>query len=251
MQKTLISIVIPTSGKVSDGTLDSVYNSIGVDCEYFVVEGGSLASARIKGIRKSKGEYIMFLDSDQILAPYTLEECLKTCEEGYDAVTLFEESLPSDTVLGKIIEYDKWLFHSLQDDDPIKGSAIPRFFRASLLKKLPLLKNPPLTFEHSIIHNEFVKFGGKVKFIDARIYHNEPRTFRELFKKFMRYGYYYIPALKVDKSLVLHHSLPRRAYFTTKAFRHPVLWLGLIYHYLVKGVATCIGIIRYLFGFKG
>ncbi|MFH1642549.1 MAG: hypothetical protein ABIC04_06660, partial [Nanoarchaeota archaeon] len=70
-------------------------------------------------------------------------------------------------------------------------------------------------------------------------------TFRDVFKKFKRYGYFYMPALKKDANLVLHHSLPRRAYFTKKAFKHPLLLMGLFYLYFVKGVATVSGIIIY------
>jgi len=245
----MVSINIPTDKSISEETLESVKNQTYKDIELItIVTSESLSVARKQGIDRSKGEYIMLLDSDQSLSPDTIEKCVETCEQGYDGVTLFEKSkVTGNTFCERIIAYDKWLFHSLQDDDPIHGTAIPRFFRASILKKIDYPKNPPLTFEHSIIHNEFVKLGGKVKFINSFIYHNEPKTFRELFKKFKRYGYYYIPALKVDKNLVLHHSLPRRAYFTKKAFKHPMLWLGLIYHYGVKGAAAMVGITQWFF----
>ena len=207
----------------------------------------SLALAREAGVNNSNGKYILILDSDQILENNSLKECVKACEEDdFDAATLFEQSLIiENTFAEKVIAYDKWLFHSLHDDDPVRGTAIPRFFKKKNLKKIDFKNNPPITFEHSIIHNEVVKMGAKVKFIDSHVYHHETPIFRDVFKKFKRYGYYYLPALRKDANLVFHHSLPRRAYFTTKAFKNPILLFGLFYLYFVKGIATAVGIIAY------
>lgn len=208
----------------------------------------SLALAREAGVNNSKGKYILILDSDQVLTPDLTEQCVKVCEnEGFDAVTLFERSLIlKNTFAEKVIAYDKWLFHSLHDDDPVHGTAIPRFFKTKYLKRIDFKNNPPITFEHSIIHKKIVEMGAKVKFIEAYIYHHETPTFRDVFKKFKRYGYYYLPALKKDANLVFHHSLPRRAYFTPKALKNPFLLGGLFYLYFVKGIATVTGIIVYL-----
>lgn len=266
----LVSINIPTynSGKTLDETLYSIVSQTYKDIEVVIIDSSStdstiaiakeynakilqadsLAFARKVGVEASNGKYIFLVDSDQSLDPDTVERCVSVCEnEGFDAVTLFEESkVTKNTFAEKVIAYDKWLFHSLHDDDPIHGTAIPRFFKAEHMKKIDFLNNPPITFEHSMIHNEIVKMGAKVKFIDSHIYHYETPTFRAVFKKFKRYGYYYMPALKKDANLVLHHSLPRRSYFTAKAFKKPFLLMSLFYLYFVKGIATVSGVICYL-----
>lgn len=265
----LVSINIPTynSGRTLDETLYSIVSQTYKNIEVIIIDSNStdatfviareynakilhadsLALARKVGVEVSSGKYIFLLDSDQTLDPDTVERCVKVCEnEGFDAVTLFEKSkLTKNTFAERVIAYDKWLFHSLHDDDPIYGTAIPRFFKTQYLKKIDFLNNPPITFEHSMIHNEIVKMGARVKFIDSFIYHYETTTFRAVFKKFKRYGYYYVPALKKDANLVLHHSLPRRSYFTLRAFKNPFLLFGLFYLYFVKGIATVIGIIDY------
>ena len=191
-----------------------------------IVFAPTLATARKAGADASKGEYIFILDSDQILEPDVVERCVKACEEeGFDGVTLFEKSLiTKNTFVERVIAYDKDIFHSLQDDDPIKGTAIPRFFRASFFKRVEFEKNPPITFEHTIIHQKIVEMGAKIKFVDAYIWHHETTTIREVAKKFFRYGYYYIPAYKFNKQLAIHHSLPRRTYFHYKALRNPLLF---------------------------
>lgn len=265
----LVSINIPTynSARTLDETLYSIVSQTHKDIELIIIDSSStdatlaiakeynakilqadsLALARKVGVEASNGKYIFLVDSDQTLDPDTVEKCMTVCEkEGFDAVTLFEQSkIIRNTFAERVIAYDKWLFHSLHDDDPIHGTAIPRFFKAEHMKKIDFLNNPPITFEHSMIHNEIIKMGAKVKFIDSHIYHYETPTFRDVFKKFKRYGYYYMLALKKDASLVLHHSLPRRSYFTLKAFTKPLLLVGLFYLYFVKGVATVCGIICY------
>lgn len=214
-----------------------------------IVFAPTLATARKAGSDVSSGEYIFMVDSDQILDKDVVARCVKACEEeGFDGVTCFEKSLVlKGTFVEKVIAYDKEIFHSLHDDDPIKGTAIPRFFRASFFKRVDFLNNPPITFEHSIIHNEIVKMGAKIKFIDAYIYHHETPTVKDVFKKFRRYGFYYLPALKNNKALVLGHSLPRRTYFHPHAFGHPLLLVGLFFIYGVKGIATFVGILTYIF----
>lgn len=213
-----------------------------------VVFAPTLATARKAGADASRGEFIFILDSDQILDTNVIEECVKACEEeGYDGVTLFEKSLiTKNTFVEKVIAYDKEIFHSLRDDDPLKGTAIPRFFRASYFKRIEFEKNPPITFEHTIIHHKIIQMGAKIKFVDAYIWHHETATIREVARKFFRYGYYYIPAWREDKKLAIYHSMPRRTYFHYKALKDLVLFVGLFYVYFIKVFAAALGALFYL-----
>lgn len=222
---------------------------IAKEYEAKIVFAPTLASARKSGSDASSGDFIFILDSDQILEPNVLELCVKACtEEGFDGVTLFEKSLiTKNTFVERVIAYDKEIFHSLQDDDPIRGTAIPRFFRASFFKRVEFEKNPPITFEHTIIHQKIVEMGAKIKFVDAYIWHHETTTIREVARKFFRYGYYYIPAYKFNKSLAIHHSMPRRTYFHYKALKNPVLFIGLFYVYFVKAISAALGALSYTF----
>ncbi|HNX82150.1 MAG TPA: glycosyltransferase family 2 protein [Candidatus Omnitrophota bacterium] len=227
----------------SDATLEIAksYNA-------HIVFAPTLATARKAGADASTGDYIFILDSDQILEPDVLARCVHACEEEkFDGVTLFEKSLIiHNTFVEKVIAYDKEIFHSLHDDDPIHGTAIPRFFRASFFKKVEFEKNPPITFEHTIIHQKIVAMGAKITFVDAYIWHHETPTIRDVAKKFFRYGYYYIPAYKFNKKLAVAHSMPRRTYFHWKALKNPILFIGLFYVYFVKASAAALGALTYL-----
>ena len=213
-----------------------------------VVFAPTLATARKAGADASKGDYIFIVDSDQILEPDVVSRCVQACEdEKFDGVTLFEKSLIiHNTFVERVIAYDKEIFHSLHDDDPIHGTAIPRFFRATYFKKVEFEKNPPITFEHTIIHQKIVEMGAKITFVEAYIWHHETPTIRDVAKKFFRYGYYYIPAYHFNKKLAVAHSMPRRTYFHGKALKNPILFLGLFYVYLVKAGAAALGALTYL-----
>lgn len=266
----LVSITIATynSEKTLEKCLNSVKNQTYKNIEIIVMDSYSkdktleiaksfgakvvfaptLASARKAGADASSGDYIFILDSDQIIDPDVIERCVGACEnEGFDGVTLFEKSLiTKNTFVERIIAYDKEIFHSLHDDDPVKGTAIPRFFRSSFFKKVEFDKNPPITFEHTIIHQRIVQMGAKIKFVEANIWHHETTSIREVAHKFFRYGYYYIPAFKFNKELAIHHSLPRRTYFHYRALKNPLLFAGLFYVYFVKAASAACGAFVYL-----
>jgi len=237
---------------VTDSFSKDKTKEIAKSYETKILDAETLALARKMGVELSKGKYILFLDSDQIIEPNTISLSVEACEkEGFDGVTHFERSkIYKGTFVERLINYDKWIFHSEQDDDPIYGTAEPRFFRADLVKKIDFLDNPPITFELAIINLKMNNMGAKIKFIDAYIYHYETSSFWQVAKKFYRYGFYYIPALKRFPNLVLHHSAPRRSYFSARALTHPFLLIGLFALYGVKGIATFCGIVASSFNQK-
>lgn len=214
-----------------------------------IIDAKTLALARKKGVELSKGKYILFLDSDQIIEPDTIRRSVEACEiEGYDGVTHFERSIMHrNTFVERLINYDKWIFHSEEDDDPIYGTAEPRFFKADLIRRIDFIDNPPITFELAIINLKVVQMGARIKFVNAYINHYETPTFWDVARKFYRYGFYYMPAFHRYRKLVVHHSMPRRTYFTKRAFTHPFLLLGLFVLYGIKGIATFTGIVSCFF----
>ena len=266
MNTPLVSVVVPThnSGRTLEECLSALKDQSYKNIEIIItdsysrdrtkeiarrftdtiIDAASLALARKKGVDLAKGNYILFLDSDQIIDPDTIEVSVRTCEEGgFDGVTHFERSrIHKGTFVERLINYDKWIFHSEQDDDPIYGTAEPRFFKTHYLRRIDFLDNPPITFELAIINLKVNRMGARIKFVNASIYHYETTTFSQVARKFFRYGFYYMPALKRFPDLVIHHSAPRRTYFTARALTHPFMLMGLFALYGVKGIATFCGI---------
>jgi glycosyltransferase involved in cell wall biosynthesis len=86
------------------------------------------STARNEGIKMARGDYILFLDSDQEIAENTLEECIKSAEH-YDLLSIKETNVPKD-FWSKVLSYEFkiWFWGTNRD--------IPRFYKSSILKKI-------------------------------------------------------------------------------------------------------------------
>lgn len=262
--KPLVSVNIPTynSGETLEECLRSISDQSYPNVETIIIDSksqdgtltiarrhhariyfaDSLSGARLEGIRESKGDYILLVDSDQVVDIDVIAKCVEMCErERFDAVTLFERSIiKENSFVEKVVAYDKWLIHISKDDDVNYGAAIPRFFRAESLKKVRI---PPglVTFDHNLLYATAMRNKSRVGFLDAYIYHHEPSSWSGLARKFLRYGTRYSRAFRVNRKLVAFHSMPRRAYFSKRALRDPSLFVGLLALYCVKAIATIAG----------
>lgn len=230
---------------------DSKDQTIEIATKYHarILNAGDLADARKVGVLGSKGDYVYFLDADQYIEPNLIAECVKECElNGFDAVTFVERQfIHDDTYFQRLLDYDKWVFHFAEDDDPVSGDAIPRFFRRSILLDITWPENL-YAIEHNIIYHQAVKQGAKVKFRqDLSFLHDDSiNSYGKFIRNFYTHGKSYLPALKQDRELVLAHSLPRRSYFSKRAFTKPLYWPGLILLYISKGIAAGFGVVSYL-----
>ena len=119
-------------------------------------------AARNKGLERAVGEYVYFMDSDDILEPDCLEHCLELCTSDdldyvtFDAVS-FDEQGETDSNFkyqrsGLIREDLIWdsrelLRHSLENDTFKSSSCI-------FLSKRKLLEDNHIRFPEGIIHED-------------------------------------------------------------------------------------------------
>lgn len=162
---------------------------------------GTLLGAREVGAKEAKGRYILLLDSDQILEQTTIERGVNLLKD-YDMLWLEERTYNPTSILEKLYDADRKFVQKYSNDflNPVGGVILPRFYKTDLIRKafekipreiLPLC----VAHDHAIIYYEAKKISDKITKLDNAVWHQEPSSFLNLFKKTYRYG-------KTTKSLV-------------------------------------------------
>lgn len=153
-----------------------------------------LLGARITGIQAAQGEFILLLDSDHILSPSTIDRAVALMDTN-DGLYLEERSLETRTFVQRLFDADRQLIQRqvALHSDPLKGVLLGRFFRRDLLIEaiscIPAeVVQKAVTFDHEIINYEFMKRSQRLALLPEAIWHHEPETVTELWRKNTRYG---------------------------------------------------------------
>ena len=167
---------IVMDGGSSDQTTDiaSGFRNVNV-----YVSKESLLSARILGVEKASGTYILLLDSDQILTPRAIERCVENMadcrmlclgESVFNPRTFTQKLLGASKTVSQL-NLNRYL-------NPFSGLLIPRFFEASLLKQA--IRSIPSGIisrvfdrDHQILFLESWKIDKRVEFVDDAIFHQQ------------------------------------------------------------------------------
>ncbi len=218
MSKNLVSIIIPTLNSESalKQCLESVKKQTYPCIETIIVDSFSkdntlkiakeydckivktkwkLLGARYLGFEKSKGEIILYLDSDQILK--TSNAILRAVKmaDNYDMIVMEEFGYKPTTLMQKLADQDRRLIQSLRKEqlNPVRGVMIPRIFWKNILKetfkRIDIKKlHDVVIFDDAIIYYEACKISKKVGFLDNAVYHNDPKGISDVFKHNYKYG---------------------------------------------------------------
>lgn len=153
-----------------------------------------LLSSRKIALEKSKGELIIFLSCDQVFEPTFFERAAKLFQEGdYDMAVTEERSFKPVTWIEKLTDIDRRRIQEAFELDPQKSVLLPGVFRKSLLLKVfkkfstPLLEHVTI-HDHAIIYYECYKLSHKIGVIPNAVYHEEPKTTKELFSHYYGWG---------------------------------------------------------------
>lgn len=86
----MVSIIIPIHNWArAENCLREIRKQTYPSIEIITVEfKGFPAEKRNYGFRKSKGEYVYFLDEDEYISPTVVEECVAKSEEGYGLIAV-------------------------------------------------------------------------------------------------------------------------------------------------------------------
>lgn len=118
---------------------------------YIRKKNGGVSSARNKGLKEAKGEYIAFIDSDDLVSDDYIEQIFKAIESEPDTVYISWKSI--DGKLGKIIqsesdEFNAWnrcIWNRVFKREYIKGMRFNEDMQVAedddFLKRLPVAKS--------------------------------------------------------------------------------------------------------------
>ena len=203
MTTPLISVIVTTknSERTIDRCLRCIANQTYPNIEIIVVDNNSSdntkkiahkycqlvydigperSAQRNLGIRVAKGDYILYLDSDQYIHKHTLITCF-LCSKYIDMICIPEINYPF-TLLNKAINYEKKITSHKRD------KALPRFFKKDVFKTIGLF-NEDRTFDEDV--ELFIRAREK-GFITGKInvplLHDESINIWEMIKKYSYYG---------------------------------------------------------------
>lgn len=270
MKQPLVTITIPTfnSAGFLKLCLEAIRNQTYKNIEINIVDGysnddtvkiakefgvnkilyykGYLLGARYQGVQASKGDFVLILDSDQILEKTAIERAIDMVQANNLKMLVFEENVyKKETFLEKLFDMDRRLFNAVCDLDPYTGVILPRFFESKLLHKA--YENIPKEIysktggpDHAIVYLEAYQIDPIIAVLPTAVRHIEPGSVRVLWRKFYRWGYTSVTAHDFGK---YHALMTRKERFRTGVFTHGMMVesLGSILLLVLKGLAFKFG----------
>lgn len=157
---------------------------------------GKLLGARYEGFIHSTADYVIFMDSDQVLNEDMIERLNVLLNENpYDMVILEEKSYKTDTYTEKMFNLDRENVHKQYSYNisADQGVLLPRVFKKSLLTEAfknidPALYPEVVSHDHAIIYYEATKLSKDIGFLKDAVFHQEPKSLQEVFHHFIRFG---------------------------------------------------------------
>ena len=256
MKKPDVSIIIPSynSGKTLAECLASIENQTYPFCEVVIVDNFSndntleiakefeakmllrksnAALARNIGVENSAGQYVLFLDSDQVLSPTVVEECVEKCKKEKVEMVRIPETFIGKGFWGHCSAIWKNYY---QKAEQLYGatknilSGEPRFFVREQINRVGM-------FDVTLVWGEDYDLYGRLKEVNAKeaicasnVYHYELVSLPEILAKNLHYARY-MPAFV---SQTQKHIL-------SLMVRHALLTLREVFRDFRKSPATIVG----------
>lgn len=239
MFKGMVSIVVPTHGNRDLSILkNSIYDSLYKNYELIIVNQNKERSVqRNFGIDKAKGEFLLWLDSDQSISPMLMSECVRIMGwHGYCNALYVPEVIIADSFFGKIRKFEREFY---------TGTAIDcaRFIRMcdvdTGIRICPRF-NEELKGPEDADFNR--KIQGRIMTTTHVLYHHDDIGFLDYCKK----KAYYTKSMRKyeelnpdDKCLNLKYRC--WTVFVEKGkwkkiMRHPILTMGIVFLLAVRGI---------------
>jgi len=257
-----VSIVIPTKNSAKDfrRALDSIrgqtfgdYELIVVDnhstddtaaiaAEYgatVIVAGPERSAQMNRAIAVARGRWLYRMDSDFVIDPTLVEECVGICTSGYDAVATSVRAADGGTFWHAVKRFERDLYHG---DELIVGA---RFVDLQMLRDIGGFDEELVAGEDYDLHNRLLARGARIGYCKAVELHlGEADGLADVWTKNVYYGRTILRYYRKNKGRATAQLNPiRGAYLRNwRSFvAHPVLGLGLVAYTTVKYAAAACG----------
>jgi len=255
LEKPKVSIVIPTynSSETLAECLKSIHEQYYPFHEVIVVDNFSSdntikiatkfgarimqrkcnpALARNIGVANSTGKYILFLDSDQVLSPSVVEECVRKCESERFGMIRIPEVFIGKNFWNSCSAIWKNCYQKVEQcrtsENVIRGE--PRFFVKSQIIRAGMLNVTLLWGENYDLYNKLEKMDIRETSCKSKLCHYEPTSVRKILVKNLRYG----------KSMPIFVRYTRKQIFKLM-FKHSLLTFSEVFKNFKKSPATIWG----------
>jgi glycosyltransferase involved in cell wall biosynthesis len=251
----LVSIIVPTknSATLLRACLQSVRDQTYPHIELILVDNhstddtqriaeeygatvytkGPERSAQVNyGVSKAKGSWVYKIDSDFVLEPTVVAECIAKAAEGYDAVVVHNSPDVRVSWIARVRKFEVDMYKY----DITHSSA--RFVRKEVYEAVGGFNEKVTAGEDYDFQNKLNRGGYKTGFIDAEALHlGEPRQLWAHLKKYYDYGrdfvnYHAANPEESKSQLAFGRSVYRRHW--KKFIRHPFEALRFIFYNLLK-----------------
>lgn len=269
MNRPLVSVIIPSynSAQTIGITLQSIKDQTYKNIEIIVVDKGSSDGTREiarqftkqifihgperaaqvnYGAEGAKGKYLYRVDSDFIVEPAVIEECVKACETQHlDGIAVHNTSAEG---LGFWADVRKFERNTYRDDALIVAV---RFFSKKSWQGIGGFDDHLYGPEDYDFHNRFVDAGfrwGRIRSIERHL--GEPHTLLDIWRKHFFYGEQMVGYFRKHPGTAIMQFNPVRGSFLRHMgdfFDHPVIFVGLIVMQVVKFTAGGLGFLSGLF----
>jgi glycosyltransferase involved in cell wall biosynthesis len=214
MDRPKVSVVIPTynAGDTITRCLKSIHNQSYAPVEVIVVDNFSNdttmnvgrafgarvqqlrstpASARNLGIVNSSGKYVFFVDSDQVLSRFVIEECVIKCEEEKAGMVRVPELFIGEGFWGSCSAEWKNYYGKVEQRYGARGKILsgePRFFEKGQLIRVGMFDVSLLWGEDYDLYQRLKERNVKEVSCKSMLYHCEPVSVKGIMIRNLRYG---------------------------------------------------------------
>lgn len=207
--------------------------------------GPERSAQRNFGAKKSKGNYLIFLDADMELTPKVIESCAEVANKMHVLGVVIPEESVAQNFWGEVKAFERSFYN--EKGDPITDAA--RFFSRRVFKQVGGYDETITGPEDWDLPDRVREAGFKIGRSTEKIYHHEQKiSLLVLFRKKFYYG------LNAHKYLSKHNIPvvgPKTVYFLrplfyknwTRLLKHPVLSLAMICMLFVELVGGGLGYI--------